>query len=209
MRKQKHKMKSLLRTFLAGIILISLTFIISCDNGGDEPEPGPTTLAGKYKYTKVTIITEVVIAEDSTGSDRTVVLPVGTDVTSMTLNGLVGSLQCNSVSNAAIDLREDHKLYAFCDSEGSTPVEGGTWSENSTLTELTINLAPPIVPVPVQLKQTNIQINGDNLSGDVANLPMSGILMASFPPPTITYPDNFKFPQLILMDVNIQYIKIK
>ena len=210
MKRQKQITKVILGALFTGSVIFSLTFIAGCNNGGDDnPDPEPETLAGKYKYNKVTLIAEVVVPEDSTDSDRTVTLPVGTDVTSMFLNGLMGTLQCNDVSNAAIELRDDHKLLAFCNGEGGTPVEGGTWSEKSDLSELTINLAPPIVPVAVQLKQTNIQKNGDNLSGDVAQIPMSGALMAAFPPPGVTYPTDFKFPSLILMDVNIAYTKLK
>ncbi len=201
-------MKSLLGILLTSAIIFSLIFTISCNNGGDEPKPLPETLAGKYKFTKIALTKELVVTEDSSAA-RTVTLPVGTDVTEMSLQGMVGTLQCNDVSNAAIDLRDNHELYAFCNGEGGTPVKGGTWNENADLTELTLNLAPPLVPVAVALIQTNIQKNGDNLSGDVTSLPMGGALMEMYPPPGITYPDKFKFPAFIPLDVNIKYTKLK
>ncbi len=192
-------------TFALALFAVALSNCGSNDNGGDE---GPASLAGKYKFKKATLISEVTVEDQTDGSSATITLPVGTDVTDMVVGGLVGALQCDNNNDGAIDLRSDFKLFAFCDGENKDPMPGGTWSENTTRTELTLNLAPPLVPVAVSIVEKNIVVAGNDLSGDVTGMPMSGFYMETYMPSSITVPEGFKFPAALLMDVKIEYTKI-
>jgi len=203
---KKERIKSITGVLFAVVIMIFAGVMSNCSNS-DDGEEGPASLTGKYKFKKAVLTSELTIEDQTTGSSETIVLTVGTDVTDMVVGGLVGAIACSSNSNAAIDLRANKELWAFCDGESGDPLRGGTWSENATRTILTLNLAPPLVPTSVQLIQTNITITGNELSGDVTNIPMSGALVESGIPDDLI-PAGFVFPPVVLMNIKLDYTKI-
>lgn len=202
-------MKRMFKKSTGGILfaLIMILFAGVFSNCGDSGggDEGPASLAGKYKFKMAKLTSEVVIQDQ--GSEATITLAVGMDVTNMVVGGLVGALACDNSNNGAIDLRTNNQLFAFCDGEGRDPMQGGTWSENATRTTLTLNLAPPLVPQAVQLVETNIVVAGKDFSGDVANMPMSGQLLEAYLDPALV-PEGFLFPVIVLMDVKLEYTNI-
>lgn len=203
---EKGIMKSISGVLIAVVLMIFAGILSNCDNS-DGGEEGPASLTGKYKFKKAVLTSEVIIEDQAVGSDATIVLAVGTDVTDMVVGGLVGSITCGSSTNAAIDLRTNKELWAFCNTENVDPVRGGTWSENATRTILTLNLAPPLVPTSFQLIQTNVTVSGNELSGAVTSIPMTGVLVEAGIPDELI-PAGFVFPAVVVIDINLDYTKI-
>lgn len=204
----KNILKQGMLSILFALIVAMFAGVLSnCGSDGNDGDEGPASLAGKYIFTKVVLTSDLTIEDQTDGSDSTIVLKAGFDVTDMAVSGLVGAVQCSNMNNGAIDLRSDYKLYAFCNGEGVEPMEGGTWSENSTRTELTLNLAPPLVPFPIPIKETDIVVSGKQVSGKVVGMPMSAQLLQDHLPAEMI-PEGFVFPVIVLMDVQIDYTRI-
>jgi hypothetical protein len=191
----------------ASVMMIFAGVLSNCGDNGDGGTQEPASLAGKYIFTKAVLTSDLTIEDKTDGSTAVIELKAGYDVTNMVVGGLVGAVQCDNMNNGAINLDPSYKLYAFCNGEDIDPMEGGTWSENSTRTELTLNLAPPLVPFTVTIKETDIVVNGNNLSGKVTDMPMSGLLLKTYLPAD-EVPDGFIFPIVVQMDVQIDYTKI-
>ena len=203
---KKGLRKPITGLLFASVMMLFAGFLSNCDNS-DNGDEGPASLTGKYTFKKAVLTSEVVVNDQAAGSSATITLPVGTDVTDMVIGGLLGAVSCGSTSNAAIDMRANKELWAFCNGENVDPVRGGTWSENATRTVLVLNLAPPLVISAVNLQLTNIAVAGNNLSGNLASMPMSGALMETHLDDSLI-PEGFIFPVIILMDVKIDFTKI-
>ena len=181
---------------LFGAAVATVFTLSNCNN--DDGEEVTETLAGVYQMTSAILQSDIVDADDS------VIVPSGQDVAQIMGAGIFGASPCESVSNSAIDQRDDGKLYFVCigsesDKDG---VDAGSWSENSTLTQITLSLNATVVPpAGFQLIITNVTQSGSTISGSITNVPMpKTLLQAAFP--------GITFPELQLVDADIQFVKV-
>jgi hypothetical protein len=182
---------------LFGVILAAVLMFSNWNS--DDEEPVEETLAGVYQMSQAILQSNVVDA------DENVIIPTGTNVTQIMGAGIFGASPCENPANSAIDQREDGKLYFVCiGSESSTQgVDAGSWSENSTLTQITLSLNATVVPpAGFQLTITDVTRSGSTVSGSMTNVPMpSQLLEAAFPGVT--------FPAIQLVDADVQFIKVQ
>jgi hypothetical protein len=128
--------KGTLTATLLVVLTISIAFVFTgCGDDNDSPAE-PETLAGTYQMQKVVTTADYMIGEYT-------IIPSGTDITDMAAGGILAAAPCSIPTNAAVDLRDNGSLYLTCVGE-SGELSAGTWTENSTLTILSLNLSSTI-----------------------------------------------------------------
>lgn len=182
---------------LFGFSLTALVFFTSCNNDDDE-EPAKETLAGVYQMDKAILTTDIKDVDD------VVIVPSGSDVTAIMASGIFGASPCENPANSAIDMREGGKLYFNCIGSESnvTPTDAGTWSENSSLTSLTLSLSSAVVPpAGFQLTISNVSKNGSVITGTIPSVPVTAeLLNAAFPDAT--------FDPFVIVGANVEFSEI-
>jgi hypothetical protein len=179
---------------LFGIVLSAVFTFTSCNDDDDE-EPVKETLAGIYQ------MDEAILTTDIKDVDDVVVVPSGTDVTAIMASGIFGASPCEDQANSAIDMREDGKLYFNCigAESGVTPTDAGSWSENSSLTVLTLSLSAAVVPpAGFQLTITSVSKNGTVINGTIPSVPVTAeLLNAAFPDAT--------FDPIVIVGADVEF----
>jgi hypothetical protein len=178
---------------LFGILLTAVFTFTSCNNDDDEETP-EETLAGVYRMEEAVLTSDVVDAEDS------VIIPSGTPVTEIMAGGIFGASPCDNPANSAVDLQDGGKLFFVCvGTESGVPgVDAGSWSENATLTQLTLSLNATVVPpIGFDLTIINLTTGSGKINGTIPGVPLPGELLQPFFP-TVTFP---ALPQLVSADV--------
>ena len=192
--KKRNLIWRLAAFMLFGLSLAALLTFTSCNDDDDE-EPAKETLAGVYQMDKATLTTDI------TDVDDVVVVPSGTDVTAIMASGIFGASPCEDQANSAIDMREGGKLYFNCIGAESneTPTDAGTWSENSSLTVLTLSLSSAVVPpAGFQLTITSVSKNGTVITGTIASVPVTAeLLNAAFPDAT--------FDPIVIVGADVEF----
>lgn len=166
---------SILTLSLSTLVLAVMFTFTSCS---DDEETPKETLAGTYQMSEAILSTDIVDAKDS------VVVPAGADVTAIMSGGIFGASPCQNPLNSAIDMRDDGKLFFICiGSESATPgVDAGSWSENSSLTVLTLSLNATVVPpIGFELSITNVSKTGTTVDGTLPGVPIPGSLLSLTP----------------------------
>lgn len=173
MTKNFKLIKGAISTILLGSVLVGLVFMVSCDNGSDEPEPELYDLSGTYTFNKAILQTELAIP------GLPLSLPVGYDITDEMAGGLLAEAPCDNPENGAVELKSSKELFFTCMGE-TNELKSGTWSINSDTTELNLNLS--VVSGDLQLKISSLEIdeNNDLISGTIANFPITKTLLAGF-----------------------------
>jgi hypothetical protein len=104
-------------------------------------------------------------------------LPAGTLITQVVQTALLSAVNCSSLEQSYIELREDNSLYLSC--EGLNPLNAGTWEEVSP-TSLQLNMnstAVPTSPAGFVLTVTDIVKVAGVLTG-VTSVPLSKAMVA-------------------------------
>ncbi len=191
-----NKLKYLKRTVtttLLVVLSISIAFVFYSCNGDDEPTE-PETLVGTYQMQKVVLIEDYKIGEIT-------IFPAGTDVTELAAGGILAAAPCTNPANAAVDLRDTGELYLVCSGE-SNELAAGTWTENSTLTTLSLNLSSPPFPQNLQLSVTNITRDSNSITGDINSMVLPGDSIADLLPPGVDP------PLAVILSVEVTFVKI-
>ena len=133
-------------------------------------------------------IHEVTLAQDYKIDDITVI-NAGTDVTSLVSDVLLAAAPCDDPADAALESNANGELYLVCIGE-SGRIKAGTWTSNSTLSTLTLNLSSPPFPIDLQMNVAHITINEEcNLfSGNINPLILPGEEIADLLPPGVDPP---------------------
>jgi hypothetical protein len=124
---------SILKSTIA--VLIIVASFAACNKSNDNPD-----FTGNYIIGSVTLAGPLVVPTAESGD---ITVPIGTDITSLIRNDLLGTETCSTPENVNIELRNDFSLYLSC--QGYYPVNAGTWEEVSS-TALNLNLSPQVVP---------------------------------------------------------------
>jgi len=184
---------------LFGIVLTAVFTFTSCnDENGEEEEEDPT-LAGVYQMTAAELTTDITDVEDS------VIVPAGTDVADIMGEGIFGKSPCDNKSNTAVDMQTDGKLFFVCvgSESGKDGVDAGTWAENVTLTQLTLNLNVDVVPpLGYQLTITNVTKTGLEIEGTIGAVPIpKELLEPAFP--------DVEFPPITIAGADVTFTEVQ
>lgn len=183
-----HRYKSLVH-ILASLFLgmVMVAFLSACDNDSETPvDP----LVGQYKFVSA-VLTE---------STSYPALSMGTNVTNIIGGGLFSAITCTDASNTVIELKASKELFFVCINESKAEV-AGTWSSNSTQTELTLNFNDNFFPLAFSLKILGVALVGNTLTGKAENLPLPGTLVNVYEP---SVPANIP---LVLFTVDMTFQK--
>lgn len=161
--------KPLFKFVLSTIFIGSLLLIAACSD--DDPE-GPS-LEGDYTFVSATLRKDITIDGNT--------ITAGTDISAEIKEGLFGAVTCADPNNTAIRLADGGTLYFICVGETAVdPLQAGTWSGTNNNTNLVLALSSPPFPSPISATVKGLELDGDELSGYIQNLPIPG---ASFGDP--------------------------
>ena len=189
-------LKRLVSTLLTSSLLLALIFIVSCDNGDDEPEPELYDLSGIYTFANAELQSELSIP------GLPVTLPVGYDITDAMSDGLLAEAPCDDPENGAVELRDTNELFFTCIGE-SNELKSGTWAVNSDTTELDLNLAVSSGDLPLEISDLEINESANTIGGTIANFPITKTLIAGF---LSSYPQETQ--DLILAGIAEDYVQL-
>lgn len=167
-----------IRTILGSVLLIGLFFVVSCDNGNDDPEPELYPIPGIYTFNEATLQTALVLPiELIPGTPITIAK--GTDITDEMKEGLLSEAPCDNPENGAVGLKENKELFFSCIGE-SNELKAGTWSINSDTTELTLILSVEIGTLNLKIESLEIDETNDIIGGTIGNFPITKSLLVGF-----------------------------
>jgi hypothetical protein len=167
-----------IRAILGSALLIGLFFVVSCDNGSDDPEPELYPIPGIYTFEEAILQTDLILPiELIPGSPVTIAK--GTDITDQMEEGLLAEAPCDNPENGAVELKENKELFFACVGE-SSEAKAGTWSINSDTTELTLILSVEIGTLNLKIADLEIEASQDIIGGTIANFPITKSLLAGF-----------------------------
>lgn len=169
------------RSVLAGSFIVALFFVMSCDEGGDDPKPELYDLAGTYTFKKATLQTEVSIQIGV----LPIKVPAGRDITAEMAGGLLAEAPCADSENGAVELKENHELFFACVGE-DVELKAGTWSSNDAMTELELNLSVSTGNLQLKLEELEIDEVNDVIAGSIVSFPLTPDLMLGFLPASMT-----------------------
>ncbi len=187
-----HQSKDYTATFrrILGVILIlSIGFVFSCDDGDDDPEPEGYELPGIYTFKEAILQTPIVLSPDIT-------IPAGFNLTSQMAGALLATANCVTTANGAVELKSDYKLFFVCLNESTAPTQAGVWSVNTDTTKLSLDMAKPPLPTAISLDINDLTIDEVNnvIGGRISNFPITSDLYPGLPAP-------------VLVDVDIKFQK--
>lgn len=186
--------KSVLTASLILLLTISIAFVFT--GCGDDDSPAePETLSGVYQMQKVVTTTDYKIGEIT-------IISSGTDITEMAAAGILAAAPCSNPANAAVDLRDNGSLLLVCIGE-SGELSAGTWTENSTLTTLSLNLSAPPFPQALQLSVTDITRTSTSITGDINSLVLPADMIADLLPPGVDP------PLAVILSVEVTFVKVE
>jgi hypothetical protein len=185
---------------LFGIALAAVFTFVSCNGDDEEPEEDPT-LAGVYQ------MQEALLTDDIKDVANNVIIQSGSDVTEIMAGGIFGQSPCEDPANSAVDMREDGKLFFVCigDESGVQGVDAGSWTENETLTVLTLNLNATVVPpLGFQLAITDVTKAGSTISGTIGAVPIPGYLLNQAPGL-----EDIDFPTVQTVGATVKFVEVQ
>jgi len=186
--------KSLLTASLFLLLIISIAFVFTgCGDDNDSPAE-PETLSGVYQMQKVVTTADYLIGDVT-------IIPSGTDITEMAAAGILSAAPCSNPANGAVDLRDNGSLYLVCVGEEGE-LAAGTWTENSSLTTLSLNLSAPPFPQALQLSVINITRTSSTITGDLNNLILPADMIADLLPPGVDP------PLAVILSVEVTFVKV-
>jgi hypothetical protein len=178
MTKKLKSLSEAMRAILGSSLLLGLVFIVSCDNGDDDPEPEPYPLPGVYTFHEAILQTELTLPiEIIPGTPITI--DEGTDITEEMKNGLLAEAPCDDPENGAVELKDTNELFFTCIGE-SNEAKAGTWSVNSDTTVLTLVLSVEIGTLNLNIQDLDIDESTDIIGGTIGNFPITKALLAGF-----------------------------
>lgn len=175
MTKIINDLKKTFWVLFTSSLVLGMVFLVSCDDGNDEPEPELYDLSGKYIFESAELTSGAQGIADAIG------IPVGlipTDITDAMAGGLLAEAPCDDPENGAVELRSDKKLFFTCIGE-TNELSAGVWDVNGDTTVLTLSLS---VPQPLDLVISNLVIDETNdiIGGAIANFPINKTLLTGF-----------------------------
>ena len=183
---------------LFGIVLSAVFTFTSCSDENGEEEEDPT-LAGIYQMTRAELTGPIV------DIDQNVIVPIGTDVSAIMGEGIFGKSPCDNKANTAVDMRTDGKLFFVCagSEAGKDGEDAGTWAENITLTQLTLNLNATVVPpLGYQLTITNVTKVSGVINGSINAVPIpKELLEPAFP--------GVEFPDITIVGADVTFAEVQ
>lgn len=182
MRKFKFLMGTV-RNLLGGLLLFSILFVVSCDNGGDDPEPELYDFKGVYTFKSAILQSELAIPGFDLFSYK-----AGDDITSLMKGGLLAEAPCKDADNGAVELKEADKLFFVCIGEDDEK-DAGSWSATSDQTKLTLTVNTPAGVLPMAIEELEIDRNNDVIGGTIKQFPITAELLSGFltpQPPILT-----------------------
>ena len=209
MTKRFKFLSGAIGTILGSSLLLGLLFIVSCDNGGDDPEPEEYELPGVYTFKKAELTAG---AEDIAEALGFPVALIPTDITTAMADGLLAEAPCTDPENGAVELKADYKLFFTCIGEENED-QAGTWDINSDTTQLDLNLSVSTGNLQLPIKNLEINESTNVISGDITNFPITKTLLAGF---LSSLPEEQQIAILsqiadditILVDVYIEFQKV-
>jgi hypothetical protein len=191
---QRVELRGFVITALLFGLTLSMSFVFTgCGDDGDDPGE-PETLVGIYQMSKVVLTQDYKIGEIT-------IIPSGTDITQLAADGILEAAPCDDPANAAVDLRDTNELFLVCNGE-SGELKVGTWTENSNLTTLSLNLSSPPFPQALQLNVTNITRGPNSITGEINPLTLPADAIADILPPGVDP------PLAVLLAVEVTFVKI-
>ncbi len=184
--------RSITVILLSGLFISFAIVFYSCN--GNEEEGEPDTLEGIYQMQKVELTEDYKIGEIT-------IIPSGTDITVLAAEGILSAAPCDNQTNAAIDLRETGEFFIACIGE-QAELKAGTWTENSSLTKLDLNLGSPPFPQALQLSVTNITRGSNSISGEINPLLLPAEAIIDLLPPEVDP------PLAVLLAVKVTFVKV-
>ena len=184
MTVRKKRFNRVLHSVFASFLVLAVLFVVSCDNGSDDPpEPELYDLSGVYTFKEAKLQTEVTI---NIGV-LPITVPAGRDITEELSSGLLATAPCKDPENGAVELKASFELFFACIGE-SNGAKAGSWSVDDDRTELTLSLASPPLPAALALKIENLDINEttDVIGGSIIKFPLTPDLMLGFLPASMT-----------------------
>lgn len=151
------------RRFNIQLLLMAVfaLLLVSCEKDKEE-EVDP--LVGVYTFTSA-IFNESVGMKTPLGN---VVFPIGFDAKFFVSDGLLGAAPCDDSTNAAVELKNDGKIFYACLDE-TNEAQMGTWLINTDRTILTLNISNPQA---FGLTISELKITDISFSGTVENFPL-------------------------------------
>ena len=200
--------KATFRRILGVVLVLSLGFAISCDNGGSDPKPEEWTWPGVYTFNKAILQTEFMVP------GTPITLPKGYDMTDEMAGGLLANAPCDNPANGAVELKSNNKLFFHCITE-TNELDAGTWEYKDATKALDLNMASPPLPAALQLKVQDITTNLTTkiVAGSIKSFPLTKDLVAGMIPLGTPgrdaiiagIPDDY----VSLIDVDIEFKKIE
>jgi hypothetical protein len=212
MTKIINDLKKTFWVLFTSSLVLGMIFLVSCDDGNDEPEPELYDLSGYYTFKNATLQTAVTI-----NIGIPINVPAGKDITNEMAGGLLAEAPCDDPAKGAVELKANNELFFACVGENNE-AKAGTWSANADQTELNLNLASPPLPTPLQMKIEELVINEstDVIGGSIIQFPLTPDLMLGFLPANMTdgkTPAELEllkalFPEVTQVDVDIEFQKV-
>ena len=143
-------------------IVVFALLLVTCEKEKDE-EVDP--LVGTYTFTSATFNETVQMKVPFIGD---ITIPAGNDASLLVSEGLLGAAPCDDSTNAAVELKNDGKIFYTCQNE-TNEAQMGTWLINTERTELQLNISNP---QPFQLNISDLNITANDFSGTVENFPL-------------------------------------
>ena len=88
MTKKFKFLNGAIRAVLGSSLLLGFLFMVSCDNGGDDPEPELYPLPGVYVFNEAILQTEITLPFEIIPGTP-LVIPAGRDITDEMESGLL------------------------------------------------------------------------------------------------------------------------
>jgi hypothetical protein len=208
MTQKSDVFKATFRRILGVVLILSIGFVFSCDNGDEEPDPETWTWPGVYTFNKAILQTTFTVP----GTPLT--LPAGTDITDQMAGGLLANAPCTNPENGAVELMSNNKLFFHCLTE-TNELDAGTWEYDETDNALDLNMASPPLPAALQLKIQDVTTDIDTkiVAGSIMSFPLTKDLVAGMIPvgtpgrDTIIagIPDDY----VSLINVDIEFLKVE
>lgn len=154
MRQRKFNISGL---FIAAFALL----LVTCEKKKEE-EVDP--LVGTYTFTSAVLNDTVHMKLQGLN----IVIPAGTNAAQFVEEGLLGAAPCDNADSAAVELKNDGKIFYACKGE-TNEAQMGTWMINTDRDILTLNISNP---KPFSLTIIGLIITGNAFSGTVENFPL-------------------------------------